>query len=105
MPNRGASASLLLLLSPPKDVASAVTAAAPPAPEALLLNGAAFYAQLQLSFVCLTRMAAVSHSLANSVRRPATIAAALLFSPAPLSALNWAGVAIACAGALLYGLL
>ena len=74
-------------------------------PLMLLLNGAAFYAQLQLSFVCLTRMAAVSHSLANSVRRPATIAAALLFSPAPLSALNWAGVAIACAGALLYGLL
>lgn len=50
-------------------------------------------------------MSALSHSLANSMRRPATIAASLAFAPAPLSPLNWAGVALACAGALLYGLL
>ena len=59
----------------------------------------------RLSFVCLGRMSAVSHSLANSMRRPATIAAAVAFAPAPLSALNWAGVVIACLGALLYGVL
>ena len=69
------------------------------------LNGLGFYAQLQLSFVCLGRMSALSHSLANSMRRPATIAASLAFAPAPLSPLNWAGVGLACAGALLYGLL
>lgn len=74
-------------------------------PLMLLLCGVSFFGQLQLSFVCLGRMSAVSHSLANSMRRPATIAAAVLFAPAPLTALNWAGVGVACAGALLYGLL
>jgi hypothetical protein len=34
-----------------------------------------------------------------------TIAAAVLIAPAPLTPLNWAGVGVACAGALLYGLL
>ncbi|CAE8691564.1 unnamed protein product [Polarella glacialis] len=72
---------------------------------ALALCGVSFYGQLQLSFVCLSRMSAVSHSLANSMRRPTTIAAALLFAPSLLTPLNWAGVAVACAGALLYGLL
>eukprot|EP00966_Prymnesium_polylepis_P193483 4484839-Prymnesium_polylepis.1 len=74
-------------------------------PLLLLANGASFYGQLQLSFVCLNRMSAVSHSLANSMRRPATVAAALMFAPAPLSPLNWAGVVLACVGALVYGLL
>lgn len=74
-------------------------------PLLLLLCGVSFFSQLQLSFVCLGRMSAVTHSLANSTRRPATIAAALFFAPAPLSLLNWVGVAIACGGALLYGLL
>ena len=74
-------------------------------PLLLLLCGVSFFSQLQLSFVCLGRMSAVTHSLANSMRRPATIAAALFFAPAPLSLLNWVGVAIACGGALLYGLL
>ena len=74
-------------------------------PLTLLLCGVSFFGQLQLSFVCLGRMSAVSHSLANSMRRPATIAAAVLIAPAPLTPLNWAGVGVACAGALLYGLL
>lgn len=64
---------------------------------------AAFYLQLQLSFVCLSRMSAVSHSLANSVRRPVTILAGLLVAPAALTRLNCAGVALACAGAVAYG--
>lgn len=74
-------------------------------PLTLVLCGVSFYSQLQLSFVCLGRMSAVSHSLVNSMRRPATIAAALVFAPAPLTVLNWAGVVVACAGALLYGML
>ena len=61
------------------------------------LNGLGFYAQLQLSFVCLSRMSALSHSLANSMRRPVTIVAALAFAPALLTPANWAGVALACA--------
>jgi drug/metabolite transporter (DMT)-like permease len=71
----------------------------------LLLNGASFFTYIQLSWVCLGRMSAVSHSVANSLRRPATIAAALLLAPAPMSLLNFAGMALACIGALLYGLL
>ena len=50
------------------------------------------------------RMSTVSHSLLNSLRRPATIAAALVVSPKPLSVLNAAGIALACVGALVYGL-
>ena len=71
----------------------------------VLINGASFYAYQQLSWLCLGRMSAVSHSLANSMRRPATIAAALLYAPVQLSTLNIAGMTVACAGALLYGLL
>lgn len=71
----------------------------------LVLNGVSFYAYLQLSWVCLGRMSAVSHSVANSIRRPATIVAALCFSPMRLSLLDAAGMGLACAGALLYGLL
>eukprot|EP00929_Paragymnodinium_shiwhaense_P014286 TRINITY_DN122187_c0_g1_i1.p1 TRINITY_DN122187_c0_g1~~TRINITY_DN122187_c0_g1_i1.p1 ORF type:complete len:441 (-),score=96.29 TRINITY_DN122187_c0_g1_i1:460-1782(-) len=70
----------------------------------LLLNGCSFYAYLQLSWVCLNRMSAVSHSLANSMRRPATIAAALIVSPVALSSTNLLGIALACAGALAYAL-
>ena len=71
----------------------------------LLTNGASFYSYLCLSWVCLGRMSAVSHSLANSMRRPATIAAALLVAPVKLSPVNWLGMGIACVSALVYGLL
>ena len=71
----------------------------------LLLNGASFYAYLQLSWVCLGRMSAVSHSLANSMRRPATIGAALIFAPVKLSFINLLGMAVACVATLVYGLL
>ena len=71
----------------------------------LLRSGAAFFAYNQLSWVCLARMSAVSHSLFNSLRRPATVVAALAYNPMPLAAHNVAGLVIACLGALLYGML
>ena len=71
----------------------------------LLLSGASFWLYVQLSWVVLARMSAVSHSVLNSLRRPVTIAAALLVAPAPLSPLNAAGIALACGAALVYGLL
>merc|ERR1712070_913174 len=71
----------------------------------LLANGASFFAYLQLSWVCLVRMTAVSHSLANAMRRPATIAAALVVAPVALSPMNVAGIFLACAGAGLFALL
>jgi hypothetical protein len=50
-------------------------------------------------------MSAVSHSLCNSLRRPATVLAALLLAPLELSSLNIFGIALACGGAVAYGLL
>ena len=50
-------------------------------------------------------MSAVSHSLVNSLRRPATILAALFYAPMRLSPTNIGGIILACAGALLYGML
>ena len=70
----------------------------------VLLNGSSFYAYLQLSFVVLGRISAVSHSVANSMRRPATIAAALLYQPVDLAPLNYVGLLVACGGSLAYGL-
>lgn len=71
----------------------------------VLLNGASFYAYLQLSWVCLARMSAVSHSVANSLRRPVTVVAALIVSPVALSTTNLFGIALACAAAAAYGLI
>jgi len=71
----------------------------------ILLNGASFYAYLQLSFAVLGLMSAVSHSVANSMRRPATILAAIAYAPIELSALNILGIAVACGASLVYGLL
>jgi hypothetical protein len=71
----------------------------------VLINGASFYAYLQLSWICLGRMSAVSHSVANSLRRPVTVIAALLYAPVALSPTNLVGIAVACAAAAAYGLL
>jgi len=70
----------------------------------LLLSGVSFFAYVQLSWVCLGRMSAVSHSLTNSLRRPATILAALVYAPMKLSSTNIAGIVLACLGGLLYGI-
>jgi len=71
----------------------------------VIVNGASFYAYLQLSFVCLGRMTAVSHSVTNSMRRPATIFAAIAYAPIELTPLNYGGIAVACGASLVYGLL
>ena len=71
----------------------------------ILVNGASFYAYLCLSWVCLGRMSAVSHSVANSLRRPVTVIAALLYSPVALTPTNLAGILLACAAAAVYGLI
>ena len=71
----------------------------------LLVSGVTYFAYVQLAWVCLSRMSAVSHSLVNSLRRPATILAALFYAPMKLSALNIGGIVLACASALLYGVI
>lgn len=70
----------------------------------LLMCGTTFFAYVQMSWVCLGRMSVVSHSLVNSLRRPATIVAALAYAPVTLSPLNIAGITLSCVGGLLYGI-
>ena len=50
-------------------------------------------------------MSAMSHSLTNSLRQPATILAALVYAPMKLSPINIAGILLACAGGILYNIL
>mmetsp|Transcript_44560 Transcript_44560/g.87395 ORF Transcript_44560/g.87395 Transcript_44560/m.87395 type:complete len:201 (+) Transcript_44560:240-842(+) len=73
--------------------------------DTLAFSGASFFAYVQLSWVCLSRMSALSHSLTNSLRRPATILAALVYAPMKISPINIAGILLACAGGMLYGIL
>ena len=134
-------AGLLLVVAGPSAFTPLVSAlTGPGAAETcrlVLVNGASFYAYLQLSWVCLGRMSAVSHSVrrhrlepaphgrfpcylayadlendgrsphqvANSLRRPVTVIAALLYAPVALSPTNLAGIVLACAAAAAYGLL
>lgn len=70
-----------------------------------LVNGVMFYSYLCLSWVCLGRMSAVSHSVANSLRRPVTVIAALFYAPVALTGTNCAGIVLACAAAAIYGLM
>uniref|UniRef100_A0A6U4TXC1 Sugar phosphate transporter domain-containing protein n=1 Tax=Hemiselmis andersenii TaxID=464988 RepID=A0A6U4TXC1_HEMAN len=68
----------------------------------LLVNGVSFYAYLQLSWVVLSRIAAVSHSVCNSLRRPVMCVFGSLQFGNPISPLNSAGIAMATLGTLLY---
>ncbi len=68
----------------------------------VLLNGASFFAYLQLSWVVLARMDVVTHSMCNAMRRPATIILSLMVNPAPVSAIKCLGITMACGGSLLY---
>jgi len=82
-----------------------VTTLSSPALGTALINGASFYTYLCLSWLCLGRMSAVSHSVANSLRRPVTVIAALAYAPVALSSTNVVGILIACAAAATYGLM
>ena len=68
-----------------------------------VLNGVAFWAYLQLSWLVLARVTAVTHSVCNAMRRPAVIVAGWLQFGNEISYLNGCGIALACGGAALYG--
>ena len=95
---------LLLYTSGTASFAALATVLTGPSLGTALINGATFYAYLCLSWVCLGRMSAVSHSVANSLRRPVTVIAALAYAPVALSPTNVVGIALACAAAAAYGL-
>ena len=68
----------------------------------VLVNGVTFYAYLQLSWVVLGRVAAVTHSVCNSMRRPVMCVAGWLQFGNAISPLNWLGITLASGGTLLY---
>ena len=70
----------------------------------LAINGAAFWAYLQLSWLVLARVSDVTHSVCNSMRRPVIILAGWLQFGNDISPVNGLGISLACGGAALYGL-
>jgi drug/metabolite transporter (DMT)-like permease len=69
----------------------------------LVINGVAFWAYLQLSWLVLARVTAVTHSVCNAMRRPVVILAGWLQFGNEITSLNACGIALACGGAALYG--
>lgn len=66
------------------------------------VNGVTFFAYLQLSWVVLSRVAAVTHSVCNSLRRPVMCVFGFLQFGNYISPLNSAGIAMASLGTLFY---
>mmetsp|Transcript_6733 Transcript_6733/g.10654 ORF Transcript_6733/g.10654 Transcript_6733/m.10654 type:complete len:332 (+) Transcript_6733:26-1021(+) len=67
----------------------------------LLLNGVTFYLYMQLSWVVMSRVGAVTHSVCNSLRRPVMCAAGWLVFGG-MTSWGIAGAMIATAGTMLY---
>eukprot|EP00960_Hanusia_phi_P057320 763527-Hanusia_phi.AAC.5 len=68
----------------------------------LAVNGVTFYAYLQLSWLVLSRVAAVTHSVCNSLRRPVMCLFGWLQFGNEISPLNAVGIAMASLGTLIY---
>ena len=61
----------------------------------MLINGVTFWAYLQLSWLVLGRVSAVTHSVLNSLRRPVICTAGFLRFGGDPTALNITGIALA----------
>lgn len=68
----------------------------------LLSAGICFHAYQQLSYMILSRVAPVTHSIANSVKRVVVIVASVIAFSHPLSTQNAIGTGIALFGVFLY---
>ena len=84
-------------------VASGAPIILPDSTPILVVNGVAFWAYLQLSWLVLARVTAVTHSVCNAMRRPVVILAGWLQFGNEITSLNACGIALACGGAALYG--
>jgi len=71
----------------------------------LALNVMAYFAYLQASFIVLSMVGVVSHTVGNSLRRPVCIACAVVYFGNPISSLAFFGICLACVGAGLYSIL
>lgn len=68
----------------------------------LLSAGICFHAYQQLSYMILARVAPVTHSIANSVKRVVVIVASVIAFSHPLSTQNALGTGVALFGVFLY---
>ena len=70
--------------------------------ERLFIAGLCFHGYQQLSYLILSRMSPVSHSVGNSCKRVAVIVASLLWFRNPISLQNAIGTGMALTGVFLY---
>ena len=72
--------------------------------QTVLLNGVTFYLYLQLSWDVLGQTSVVTHSVLNSLRRPAIVVSAFVKDGlGKTTNFNLAGIVVACLGSLVYG--
>lgn len=69
-----------------------------------LLSGLAFYIYNEASFLCLSRLSPVTHSVANTLKRVVIIIASCIVFRTPMSLIGGIGSGIAIMGTLLYSL-
>jgi solute carrier family 35 protein E1 len=69
-----------------------------------LLSGLAFYIYNEASFLCLSRLSPVTHSVANTLKRVVIIIASCIVFRTPMSLIGGIGSGIAVTGTLLYSL-
>ena len=88
------------------DSLAAAGVSSPAAQEALyrhlLSAGLCFHGYQQLSYMILSRVSPVTHSIGNCVKRVVVIIASVLACQNPMSAQNAAGTAVALGGVFLY---
>lgn len=72
--------------------------------QASALSGLAFYLYNEASFLALSRLSPVTHSVANTLKRVVIIVATCIVFKTPMSLLGGIGSAIAVLGTLLYSL-
>ena len=68
----------------------------------LLCAGLCFHGYQQLSYMILSRVTPVTHSIGNCVKRVVVIIASVIAFQNPMSAQNAAGTAVALGGVFLY---
>jgi solute carrier family 35 protein E1 len=69
-----------------------------------VLSGLAFYLYNEASFLCLSRLSPVTHSVANTLKRVVIIVASCIVFNTPMSLLGAIGSGVAVTGTLLYSL-
>ena len=71
----------------------------------LVLNGIAFFLYLFCSFTLLARIPVITHTVANAMRRPFNVVAAVYLLDESLGRAKALGIALACAGATAYSVI